>query len=394
MKIKAMPENTYKTYNLPQQLTIKDYWQCCNMVIDEAKNNDTVVGVYLMGGQWCPGISDLDIIMVYKHNSIVKPVRSIWGLSKKADFILTHRYLSFFDEDFRNIYYLYPKKTANLRLLWGKDDVCPKNPLKIFSTEDVKLLHAFILFDLLVNKLLLFTGRQGKELNVRQTIGELYSLIYTFDIVYTITGKIIGNTFTTKIQEIRNQWFKNNDKHNLILLSELLVEGVDLVYESVGILDEFLVINKFYIEDDNNAILLNKKFHIIFDKTWRKDKFLKNFHKRTIRKNIPIVNRKIENYSLLLPSSFIYFFMIYSMGEGGFSSSIKNHFYTSPKTKISVPKIINDHVMVMNKSFDSSLETNGLFKTPFSFGFSLSKKNSTIIWLIENSLFLLRKIGF
>ena len=383
----------HKTHNLPRRLTTEDYEQCCDMVVNEAKDNDTVAAVYLMGGPWCLGISDLDIVMVYKDESTVKLVGSIWGKSPKADFILMHRYLSFFEKDFRYTYYLYPKKTANLRLLGGREDLRPEDPSETFSTEDVKWLDAFILFDTLVNKLLLFPEMQKKELNVRKTIGELYSLLYTFDLIHTITGKMIGGTFTTKIRALRDQWFNNSVEHNLTLLSQLLTEGVDLVLESVNILDEFLIANKLYFENGNNAMFLNKKFHIIFDKTWKKDKFLENFHKRMISKSIPMSGKKIKNYSLLLPSSFIYFIFVYSMGEGGFSSSIKNHFHARPKTKISIPKIIYNHVMAMNKSFDSSIETSGSFKTPFSFGFSLSKKNSKKVWLMESLLLLSRRIG-
>lgn len=387
-----MTKKKYKIYNLPQRLTIEDYQQCCDIVVNEAKKNNNVTAVYLMGGKWCPGISDLDIVIVYKHNSMIKPVRSIWGLSEKADFILTHRYLSFFEEDFKDIYYLYPKKTVNLRLLWGNENIYSKDPSKIFSTEDIKLLYAFILFDVLVNKLLLFAGQQNEELNVRKTISELQSLIYTSYMIHTITGKTIGSTFTTKIQELRNQWFDNSVEYNLKQLPQFLTEGIDLVLESVNILDEFLIANKLYFKWCNNEMFLNKKFHIIFNKTWTKDKFLKNFRKKIINKDIPIIGRKIENYSLLLPSSFIYFFMIYSAGEGGFSSLIRSHFHIRSRTNISVPKIISDHVMAMNKSFDSSLGTNGALKTPFSFGFSLSKKGNMVIWLMENFLLLLRKM--
>ena len=381
-----------KAYNLPQCLAIEDYRQCCDMVVNEAKNNDTVVAVYLMGGEWCLGVSDLDIIMVYKDKSIVKPVRSIWGLSGKADFILMHRHLSFFEKDFKDIYYIYPKKTTNLRLLWGRD-VDPKDPIEKLSTEGIKSLGAFILFNILINKLLLFPEMQKKDLNVRKTIGELYSLRYTFDIIRTISDKTIGNVFTAKIQEFRNQWFNVSIENNLIQLSQLLAEGIDLVLESVNILDEYLVANGFKFEDSDNAMFLNKKFHITFDNKWGKDNFLDNFHKRMISKNISLTSKKIKNYSLLLPSSFIYFFWAYAMGEGEFSKSIKSHFHARLSAKISTPEIVNNHIEAMNKSFDSSVSTNGSFKTPFSFGFSLSKKNKTKVWLFEKLLHIMRRIG-
>src|SRR3989344_4428956 len=108
-----------KYLNLPKFLKKEDYEECCRLVVDDATTNPTVRAVYLMGGEWCPGISDLDIVVVYKDNITPISMKSPWSLSEKAKFIFTHRYLSFNEKDAGDFYYLYPEETTNLRPLYG-----------------------------------------------------------------------------------------------------------------------------------------------------------------------------------------------------------------------------------------------------------------------------------
>ena len=138
--------------HFPKQLSTRDYEECVELVRKEAQGNPTIRALYLMGGPWSPGISDLDIVVVYKNGIAPQYLKSPWSLGEKARFIFTHRYLSFNEDTARLFYFLYPKQSAQLRLLSGEQILFSEPTVG----EEQTWTQAFILFDLLINKLLLF----------------------------------------------------------------------------------------------------------------------------------------------------------------------------------------------------------------------------------------------
>src|SRR3989344_4661375 len=80
-------------YNFPKPLTQKDYEEVCRQIVADVKRQENIASVYLTGGQWLPGISDLDIIIVYDPSILVKNIIKLpWELSKEAKSIFIHRY--------------------------------------------------------------------------------------------------------------------------------------------------------------------------------------------------------------------------------------------------------------------------------------------------------------
>lgn len=358
-------------YNFPQRLNKADYQNCCKLVVECARNNPTVASLYLMGGEWLPGISDLDIVVVYKSNTKPQPLKGPWGLSNRADFIFTHSYLSFDEKDFAGFYYLYPKETSNLKLIWGKDIII-SNPHDELSELDNKLLFSFILFSVLVNKLLLFPRYyQERELSVRRIIGELYSLIYTFYILEKITDEKIGKDFSFRIKNLRNKWFADDLNKNINELFSLLGIGIDLILRTTIILDESL--GALSLPQNKNIVFENKKYFISFIEDWRGQAFLDEFKGGSIDVNLPVVRKRIENYKLVLPSSFSYFFTTYASMAGDFSYNIKNSLSGTFSDTSIFSKGAILHTKAMNSIFHSSRSVDGLYKVPFSYGFPLFK---------------------
>jgi len=374
-------------YNLPIVLSIADYKECCELAVRDFRKNNAAVSMYVMGGKWCPGISDLDIVAVYKNGTKPKPLKSPWSLSEKAKFIFTHRHLSFDEKSFTDFYYIYPKSTSNLRLLWGKDIIL-KSPEEELSEKENKFLLSFIVFDVLVNKLLLFPRRaRDSKIDVRQMIGELYSLFYTFEILKNITRQEIGTEFIVRIKNLRKNWFIRDFSENLKELSYLYEAGANLVLETVTVLNEFLVSQEIWGYD--GIVFRNKKYHIAFSKNWNKEKFFATFHNGHVNITVPVIKKNIENFKLLLPQSFSYFFLAYANVDGGFSERVKNALNKIERILFD-SRGIKRHVAAVNNVFEASQKSNGLYKMPFSYGFTTKKRNFLINKLMEISVSSIR----
>ena len=100
----------YHFYNLPIPFKKKDYWDTCNLIEKKLKDNKNIESVYLQlgdKGEWVPGISDLDIILVYKDSiDLSIGIISPWSLSDSAKYIFIHNYGTYDKESFENLFYM------------------------------------------------------------------------------------------------------------------------------------------------------------------------------------------------------------------------------------------------------------------------------------------------
>lgn len=54
--------------NFPRKIMDQDYFDACDFIIKKYKNDVRVKSIYLGGGNWVPGISDLDIYIVLDNS--------------------------------------------------------------------------------------------------------------------------------------------------------------------------------------------------------------------------------------------------------------------------------------------------------------------------------------
>lgn len=360
---------------LPFESNEEAYQRCCDRAVAEAKKNESVVALYLLGGKWCPGVSDMDILVVYKDENAV-PLISPWELSPEAAKIFTHRYVTFNEKNFKNLYYLYPQTTTNIRCLYGKN-ILIEDPSDYLHKDTISVLLAFNMVDVLVNKILLFPSYkiafQKKSLiNMRKIIGEIYSLTYTFQLLKEITGKSIGEEFVRNMRNLRDIWFDDDLENNVEKLYSLLNEGIMLSLDVVHIFDEFLKGKN--ISKNHSFVFKNQKYLINFVSDWSRDRYLELFYKNYI--NITLPYRNIESFYITLPKSFGYFFASYASGDGQFSAGMlkslighKNRSFVSDQGAVK-------HIQVMNDVFKSAVRNNDLYKMSFSYGVTVNAKRT------------------
>lgn len=361
-------------YNFPRPLEKSDYQEVCDLVVNNLKNNPGIESIYLSGGEWVPGISDMDILLacndkIIGHEGEISSPRS---LSKKADIIFTESYASFSEECFKDFYYLVSDKT-NLRLLWGKE-ISIRHPRSDLSDKDYQFFNAILVFKYLVNKLLFFPRYLTiREISVRGLLCELYSLIYTLELAETLGGNKIASDFPTRIKQLKNSWFQDNQEENLKELMFLFKDGIDLILEIVLKLDGF--IKNQSLPADGNIIFKNRKYYIAFKEKWTKEKFLQDFIAGYLTVKKPFSKNAVDNFKLVLPLSLSYFLLAYANCEGPLDNWIRGGLshYQKPAF-FPIPEGVKRHIISTNDLVRSSIDNNGMFKILSSYGLLLGKR--------------------
>lgn len=366
----------FKFYNLPKHFQKTDYEEACNLAAASFKNNPDIKAAYLEGGEWVPGISDVDLTVVYNdrmENRVA--VKSPWSLSEKAKYLFLHTYGSYNEESFRNFYYLVPDK-INLRLIYGKA-VPILNAREELSPKDYKFLNAILIFDFLVQKLLFYPlNLMVKKQDARRLLGEIHSITYTLGMTEDLIGEQMGGDFSIKIKQLRKNWFGENQEENLKKLASLLEEGVDLVLDIVVKLNDF--IKSQSLPADSRIVFQNRRYYVIFDEKWSKEKFLQNFFRGHLILKNPYSKRTVENFKLVLPSHLSYFLMAYSNYDGPLSNWIGGGLLNYKKLgNLFVPTGMKKHIISTNNLVQADAENKGLFRIPFSYGLLTGRRTIT-----------------
>lgn len=376
----------YQFVNLPRPMPESDYQEVCQLVVDKLKNKPGIRSIYLSSGSWIPGISDVDIIIVCNQGLKGKiDIISLRNLSEKTKYLFLHGSWILKENTFKRINYLTPG--LSLKLLWG-EEISIDNPQKDLSQEDNQLLYAGLIFDYLINKLLLFPRFFKKtELNTRQLLGEIYSLTYTLQIFELIAPGAIQTDFSQRIIQLRQTWFNNPQEENLRELTSLLEESIDLILELTAKLADFIAKKNLPM---STLVFNNRKYYIVFSQHWTKKEFIDNFEKGYIAFKRPFSNVILENFKLTLPSPLSYFLIAYASQAGLLSAWIRNNLNNYQQTDLLINQGIISHVKIIN---DSAAENkkHGFGRIPFPYG-SLVGSRTFLNFLGDELILFLRRI--
>ena len=238
-------------YNEPRKLTLKDYEHEIDRVVDVLSTCDDVISIYQIGEVSCPGISDLDFIVVVrdkmKNSSDYK--KRISSL-KKNSFMLMHPPYTVTMSQAQKIIYAIP--IFNLMKLYGED-------IQFQKPADGRLLDLAILVDLISfywprEFLDLLTKKKHYSKNLyfrvlmtdllpckskyvidaRNVLVRLNGIKYTLTLYCRLTRKNIPRLEdpVKKAISLRNNWFTLDDDRydQLLLIIHEMINGIaDLI---------------------------------------------------------------------------------------------------------------------------------------------------------------------
>jgi len=253
-------------YNEPRKLTLKDYEHEIDRVVAVLSKCDDVISIYQIGQVSCPGISDLDFIVVVrdKMNNSDDYKKGISGL-KKNGFMLMHPPYTVSRSLAPKI--IYAISIFNLIKLYGED-------IQFQKATNSRLLDLAILVDLisfywprefldlltkkkhysknlylrvLMTDMLPFKNKY--VIDTRNVLVRLNGMKYTLALYNRLTGKNILRLEdpVKKAISLRNNWFKlDEDRYDQLLLTiHEMINGItDLIAGVSTLLSEEKIVNQ------------------------------------------------------------------------------------------------------------------------------------------------------
>src|SRR3989338_97166 len=262
----------YNFFNLPQEYGIGDYKNAIANIIKKYSNLRGLTSVYNWGDPSVPGISDIDLVFVFKNDKAGRlPFfnRSFYFLDAKTRYLVRHAFVFIDEISFKKTRYIYPN--ANFRLLHG-------NSIKIGNLSpgeendaNIALLNDIIIRHYPRDFLEQFANR---SINVRDTLLRLNSLKYSIRIMESLAKEKNAewNNKLKLIESLRKNWFKEKDFDLLVSLNE---NAIHMAMEITGKFRNFLSKNNLVkILSGNNVRYSGIKNKSVFVKNWSKDKAL------------------------------------------------------------------------------------------------------------------------
>jgi hypothetical protein len=236
-----------KADNFPIYFGIDKYQRAIDSFVDKIGKATCVKSVYRIGSIESPGISDIDLYIVFDdHISSHYGAFSVKNICSKEE-----RYFFLHDPGFvnshlfENIFEWNP--VFQLRKVYG-ENIEPNKKI-----NKVNLHHIGILVKILITKIprVIIAELSRPKINIRLLIMQLNSFKHTIALYQEITGDDNDELqmFVEEITEIRNSWFENSRRTNILRLTECinnLVSAVSLLITTTTMyLREFDFVDKF-----------------------------------------------------------------------------------------------------------------------------------------------------
>ncbi|WP_412560014.1 hypothetical protein [Winogradskyella sp. MIT101101] len=259
---------TFKLIDQPVKIALKQYNDLRTKLVNQLLSEGSVLSVYQMGSVKDPGISDLDIICIFKNDSTCNAdLRNNLTINEKK--ILTHGIFGLEVKDLeKTISY---NLLSNLKFLGGENLNLDENQT-IFSQE----LKDQIALEYMI-KMYITLDTQIKLKTVKLRSFLLLGKAIKFDL--ELLGIKDGELFNlvNKILDYRSTWFKNKHKEKeikeLVLsfyleLEQLLMtilekEDFYLPYNNISLPGNFKILRGEYFHKDHRGIVLPSVFQFM-----------------------------------------------------------------------------------------------------------------------------------
>lgn len=196
-------------YNFPIRKLKSTYERAITKIVDLYSKQESVTSIFQIGSVADPGISDIDLIIVFKKN-FTNSIKPLDALNPEERYLFTHNVFGINDEHFKeglqyNIHHDY-------KLLWGEN----LNEKVYLQPEDRKLLEKQIALEFLLSNLVARTiEKKYGLLSVRNILLSVKALIYDLNYLNSEVNHNQLSSLESNIDQLillRKTWFeeKNN----------------------------------------------------------------------------------------------------------------------------------------------------------------------------------------
>ncbi|MFX0139667.1 MAG: hypothetical protein ACFFDN_38865 [Candidatus Hodarchaeota archaeon] len=236
-KKSKMRYKRYKSFiltNEPKQYSSNDYNEVKDKIINIFKNIPSLISIYEIGSISSPGISDLDLVLVFDDNA-KDVVYEIYydKLDDRDKYILMHSPFVITKSLFENIRYFFVPD--NFKLLWG-------DKIHIKEIQQQHLLKQLIAAEFVLGTTFsLIHSLKNKILKVRSFLCVLNAVKYDFQI-YGLNRQnfAAGWHLLNSTTELREKWFKMNEKERIKKVTNIFKKAPGILLNMLTSINEKL----------------------------------------------------------------------------------------------------------------------------------------------------------
>ncbi|TDU42889.1 hypothetical protein BXY82_0288 [Gelidibacter sediminis] len=291
-----------KLIDYPVEISNQEYQYLKNKLISELLAEDSVISVYQMGSVKHPGISDLDIICVFKNNSQCLGNYRV-NLNADEKNILTHAIFGIEEKDLpKSMSY---NLISNLNHLGGAD--LGLNNYKIETSDDLKTQIAF---EYMLKMLITIDAQVTlKIIKLRAFLLLAKAIEFDLQLLNVNTGKLYD--LVQCVIEYRAKWYISkpsdkeirslvlnfNDELRLFLKERLSVSNFYLPAERFNLPGNFTIQKDNKLSINHKGIVLPNQFSFLGKKYINLQFRLNNF---TYRVPFETPSKNSEHYNRFL----------------------------------------------------------------------------------------------
>ncbi len=280
----------------PKPTPLSRYHREIEKYVDYVSSFDDVLAIYSMGSVTCPGISDIDLIVVTKD--IVHNAHKLSAGHKRYDHeLFIHDVIVISRRSFKRLQYIF--FASNLKLIWANS----KMEQFVVDNAPERERALSLLLDFTEARLLEYNSlNQLRRVNIRKWLTRIDSLRHTVNLAAIVIGDGVKADYAKtlgKLTELRSSWLKN-EQLDLDLFANLMHEtaaGFESMLNYLADIPEFSA----SLPPDRHRIVVHNKMI----------RFAKGISYRAEIKNIVLPANKKRQYLLVeLP----YFYLIHLAG--------------------------------------------------------------------------------
>lgn len=242
-----------KIIDYPQYFSIENYKKSIERIIDRLSRDNNILSIYQIGGIHTPGISDIDLVIVLKHNSqfFTNPLD---GIGKTDGYFYIHNLFGITESQFRvsqNFTFFH-----NYKLLYGKS-IHYDSTLSEIEKQELKTQIAFeYLIKMYIN---LVIQKTIKIIKLRGLFLQVKALMYDLEFLDINSGKLYEIIF--EFMNWRENWF-DRPVENLNITTWWNLFYLELEYFLIELLND----KPFYLNGDskiskNMKLLYGDSYH-------------------------------------------------------------------------------------------------------------------------------------
>lgn len=331
-----MQKAGYSFYNIPRKFEASDYRKAISRIIGKYSRIKSLLAIYDWGNPSAPGVSDIDIVLVFEEEADALPVfsRSFYLMDAETRYLARHPFMFIDKNSFSSIRHIYPD--ASLELLHGE-----KIKINKVSQKEKYCINTCLLNDIIIRHYPrdFILQQLCRRINARDTLLRLNSLKYSVRILENLTKERNRdwNELPESVESLRKNWFKQPDYKRLAGLNN---DAVKMTLEIAGKFSSFLTGNNLVKIDSGNNLRYNGiKNKTLFIKDWGREAALKEMSKNEGRKG----------FHSILPIELAAQLFEYSRQKGLISSYIRNNLGSNLTYRLKHKDVIRKRIGIINR---------------------------------------------